>query len=83
MDVDTTAVVAAMRACGVRTLIHGHTHRPGMHEFELDGAPARRMVLGAWHHQGSCLAGGTTRSHWNSCRAHAVPNENAAAHPGS
>jgi len=44
-----------MRATGVRTLIHGHTHRPGVHAFELDGAGARRIVLGAWHEQGSCL----------------------------
>jgi UDP-2,3-diacylglucosamine hydrolase len=55
MDVDAPAVSAAMRACGVRTLIHGHTHRPAVHEFELDGQGARRVVLGAWHQQGSCL----------------------------
>jgi UDP-2,3-diacylglucosamine hydrolase len=58
MDVDQVAVSAAMRACGVRTLIHGHTHRPAVHEFELDGAPARRIVLGAWHEHGSVLAWG-------------------------
>jgi UDP-2,3-diacylglucosamine hydrolase len=55
MDVNPDAVVRAMRATGVRTLIHGHTHRPGVHAFELDGAGARRIVLGAWYEQGSCL----------------------------
>ena len=55
MDVTPDAVVAAMRATGARTLIHGHTHRPGIHEFQLDGAVARRIVLGAWYEQGSCL----------------------------
>jgi UDP-2,3-diacylglucosamine hydrolase len=55
MDVAPDAVVAAMRATGARTLVHGHTHRPAVHEFELDGAPARRIVLGAWYEQGSCL----------------------------
>jgi UDP-2,3-diacylglucosamine hydrolase len=55
MDVDAEAVLAAMRACRVRTLVHGHTHRPGIHELTLDGAPARRIVLGAWHSTGSCL----------------------------
>ena len=55
MDVDPPAVSAAMRACGVRTLIHGHTHRPAVHEFQLDGCAARRIVLGAWHNCGSCL----------------------------
>jgi UDP-2,3-diacylglucosamine hydrolase len=42
----------------VRTLIHGHTHRPAVHEFTLDGAPARRIVLGAWHDRGSALSWG-------------------------
>ena len=56
MDVDAGAVSAAMRACGVRLLIHGHTHRPAVREFVLDGALARRVVLGAWHEQGSCLS---------------------------
>lgn len=55
MDVTPEAVTAAMRATGARTLIHGHTHRPGVHEFLLDGVPARRIVLGAWYEQGSCL----------------------------
>ena len=55
MDVDQPAVTAAMRSSGVRTLIHGHTHRPAVHEFELDGHSARRIVLGSWHDNGSCL----------------------------
>jgi UDP-2,3-diacylglucosamine hydrolase len=58
MDADEGAVAAAMHACEVRTLIHGHTHRPGVHEFDLDGRPARRIVLGAWHDRGSVLAWG-------------------------
>ncbi|MGH8232066.1 MAG: UDP-2,3-diacylglucosamine diphosphatase [Steroidobacteraceae bacterium] len=56
MDASDSAVIAAMRGCGVRTLVHGHTHRPGVHEFELDGSAARRIVLGAWHDQGSVLS---------------------------
>jgi UDP-2,3-diacylglucosamine hydrolase len=55
MDADEHAVRAVMRACGVRTLIHGHTHRPAVHEFDLDGVSARRIVLGAWYEQGSYL----------------------------
>lgn len=56
MDADPAVVGAAMSACGVRSLIHGHTHRPAVHEFELQGTGARRIVLGAWHEAGSCLA---------------------------
>jgi len=60
MDVDQFAVEAAMRSSGVRTLIHGHTHRPAVHEFELDGHSARRIVLGSWHESASCLEWGPT-----------------------
>src|SRR3569833_1442159 len=55
MDVNQDAVTAALRAYGVHQLIHGHTHRPAIHEFELDGHPARRIVLGDWYEQGSVL----------------------------
>jgi UDP-2,3-diacylglucosamine hydrolase len=55
MDVTQAAVVATLHDHGVRHLIHGHTHRPGDHVFDLDGAPARRIVLGDWYEQGSVL----------------------------
>lgn len=55
MDVNQTAVEAAMRGHGVRRLIHGHTHRPGVHDFELDGLAVQRIVLGDWYDQGSML----------------------------
>lgn len=55
MDVNPSAVAAAMRAHGVQLLIHGHTHRPGEHRFALDGAIATRVVLGDWYEQGSVL----------------------------
>lgn len=55
MDVNTDAVTTAFRVAGARRIIHGHTHRPGVHEIEIDGEPAQRIVLGAWHVQGSYL----------------------------
>jgi len=55
MDVNSEAVAAAYRATGVRRIIHGHTHRPGVHEMLLDGTPTTRLVLGAWYEQGSYL----------------------------
>jgi len=55
MDVNAAAVRAAHRATRARRIIHGHTHRPGMHELLVDGAPAYRIVLGAWYEQGSYL----------------------------
>ncbi len=55
MDVNQSAVEAAMRAHGVRRLIHGHTHRPATHRFDLDGTQAERIVLGDWYEQASVL----------------------------
>jgi UDP-2,3-diacylglucosamine hydrolase len=55
MDVNAEAVAAAMRGAGVTRLIHGHTHRPAVHTFELDGSAAQRIVLGDWYEQGSVL----------------------------
>ena len=54
-DVNPAAVDTALRAFGVHHLIHGHTHRPAVHQWTLDGRPARRTVLGDWHLQGSVL----------------------------
>ena len=55
MDVNAGAVRDAFRRAGVRTLIHGHTHRPAVHRLDIDGAPVRRIVLGDWHANGSVL----------------------------
>jgi UDP-2,3-diacylglucosamine hydrolase len=55
MDVNPAAVIAAHRATGARRIIHGHTHRPALHELTVDGGPAYRLVLGAWYEQGSYL----------------------------
>ncbi|MEW7981262.1 MAG: UDP-2,3-diacylglucosamine diphosphatase [gamma proteobacterium symbiont of Phacoides pectinatus] len=48
MDVNQQTVERYMREAGVRQLIHGHTHRPGVHRFTLDGEPAVRRVLAQW-----------------------------------
>lgn len=55
MDVNKAAIDAALREAGVTTMLHGHTHRPAAHDFELDGRPAKRIVLGDWYEQGSVV----------------------------
>lgn len=56
MDVNAGAVAAATARHGASVLIHGHTHRPGVHEFTREGGgPALRIVLGDWYAEGSCL----------------------------
>lgn len=55
MDVNHQAVEQAMLDHKVLRLIHGHTHRPAVHDFHLNGQPAQRIVLGDWYEQGSAL----------------------------
>jgi UDP-2,3-diacylglucosamine hydrolase len=56
-DVDAAAAVAWMHAAGSRTMVHGHTHRPGsealapgytrhvLSDWDLDSEPHRAQVL--------------------------------------
>ncbi|HII0000369.1 TPA: UDP-2,3-diacylglucosamine diphosphatase [Klebsiella variicola] len=55
MDVNPQAVVDVMERHHVQWLIHGHTHRPAVHELQANGQPAWRLVLGAWHSEGSMV----------------------------
>ncbi|HEU5137349.1 MAG TPA: UDP-2,3-diacylglucosamine diphosphatase [Steroidobacteraceae bacterium] len=55
MDVNPEAVTRAMRATGARRLIHGHTHRPAVHPFVIDGVSAERVVLAPWYEAASCV----------------------------
>ena len=56
MDVNPEAVATLVRETGVRWLIHGHTHRPAIHRFEVDGREIVRAVLDAWYEHGQLLA---------------------------
>ena len=46
MDVATSAIASAMRDANASLMVHGHTHRPGIH----DAPEGRRIVLGDWNH---------------------------------
>lgn len=47
MDVNADAIALAMQSHGADTLIHGHTHRPGV--YPQRGATSfKRIVLGDW-----------------------------------
>jgi UDP-2,3-diacylglucosamine hydrolase len=52
-DVSASAVEATFARFGIDTLIHGHTHRPAIHDKAHVGG--RRIVLGDWYEQGSVL----------------------------
>jgi len=55
MDVNPQAVASVMAKHQVQWLIHGHTHRPYMHDLTVNDKPAHRVVLGAWHTEGSMI----------------------------
>lgn len=48
MDVNQAEVVRVMKKFNVNQLIHGHTHRPDIHQLKVDDTPAHRIVLGDW-----------------------------------
>jgi UDP-2,3-diacylglucosamine hydrolase len=55
VDVTPDEVASIMQRNKVRTLIHGHTHRPATHSLQIDGQAAIRIVLGDWDRQGWAL----------------------------
>jgi UDP-2,3-diacylglucosamine hydrolase len=55
MDVNAAAVATVFRDAGVDTIIHGHTHRPGVYPLVVDGRSCTRIVTGDWYTQGSVL----------------------------
>ena len=55
MDVSDAAVAEALRRHGVTRLIHGHTHRPGMHRLQVEGRRCERWVLPDWYGRGGYL----------------------------
>lgn len=54
-DVNPRAIEAALRDADVNTMLHGHTHRPAIHDLQIDGQAAKRIVLGDWYEQGSVV----------------------------
>ncbi|TYK66447.1 UDP-2,3-diacylglucosamine diphosphatase [Colwellia echini] len=55
MDVTETEVVKCLEQYQSQLLIHGHTHRPAVHDLIANNAPAQRIVLGDWYEQGAWL----------------------------
>lgn len=52
MDVNQQTVEDIMKQYHCLRLIHGHTHRPALHDFEINGIAAQRFVLADWKKEG-------------------------------
>ena len=55
MDVNNKAVENTFQRYQVSQIIHGHTHRPAIHELIVDNKKFKRIVLGDWYTQKSVL----------------------------
>lgn len=55
MDVTESEVIVCLQKYQSQLLIHGHTHRPAIHEISANGESAKRIVLGDWYEQGAWL----------------------------
>ncbi len=64
MDVNADAVFRSFREHAVTRIIHGHTHRPAKHEYQLAGCLGERWVLADWYESGGYL-----RCDTEGCRA--------------
>jgi UDP-2,3-diacylglucosamine hydrolase len=48
MDVNPQEVIRVMKEKGCLQLIHGHTHRPDVHDVKINDSAGWRFVLAAW-----------------------------------
>ena len=67
MDVNDEAVSQVFREHGAGLLIHGHTHRPAVHQCQVNGTACERWVLGDWGERGNvliCGEEGELQSRW-------------------
>lgn len=48
MDVNQAEIVNIFEEYNLDLMIHGHTHRPYVHQLEANGKTCRRYVLGEW-----------------------------------
>ena len=55
MDVSNEAVEAVLREHHYPRIIHGHTHRPAVHQHKVDEHQCERIVLADWYGNGSYL----------------------------
>ena len=81
MDVNPDAVKKTIAEHGVEILLHGHTHRPGIHGVEVGEQFAKRVVLGDWYEQGSVVRWDEDGLELSPIPRPADPSENETAGP--
>lgn len=63
LDVEQSMVKALLKEHEATELIHGHTHHPAIHDFQINGQNFKRIVLGDWYENAEILvsSNGTRR----------------------
>ena len=54
-DVNQDEINRAFRSNNLTKIIHGHTHKPAIHDTLINDISHQRLVLGDWYEQGSIL----------------------------
>ena len=52
MDVTPAEVDTTLTELNSTLMIHGHTHRPAIHDWQVNGEDRQRIVLGDWYESG-------------------------------
>lgn len=55
MDVNQQTIQQVMEKYQATRLIHGHTHRPAVHDLQVNGQSAQRFVLAEWKKDSASL----------------------------
>ena len=55
MDVNQSEINKTFKKYSLNQIIHGHTHKPAIHNSMINGELYKRIVLGDWYEQGSVL----------------------------
>ena len=55
MDVNQAEIVRVFKEYDLDLMIHGHTHRPYVHQLDIEGKACRRYVLGEWKQDRSVI----------------------------
>lgn len=66
MDINEAALADMVRKHRVSRVIHGHTHRPAVHQHSIDGTSVQRIVLGDWHNSAQIFCGESRRGNTTS-----------------
>lgn len=55
-DISSSTLDTTVTEMQTTRIVHGHTHRPALHQHTINGQSIERMVLGDWHNDHAVVA---------------------------